>query len=142
MLDHAAGEIVKLFGNLHQVFVVITDLHPFGTHHVAVDAGDGEAALGVGDLLFALFQNFRIDEGAAEVFQVRIGVRNHISVYDDHTLAHPDLRGGKAAAIGLDQRVLEVLHQVGNPFLVFQIGRLGGLAQYRCAVEVNGFDHT
>ena len=74
VLDHAAGEIVKLFGNLHQVFVVITDLHPFGTDYVAVDARNGKAALGIGDLLFALFQDFRIDEGAAEVFQVRIGV--------------------------------------------------------------------
>ena len=118
MLDHTGRKVVKFLRHLLKGFVVVAYLDLFGPEDVAVDAGDGKAALGVGYLLRALFQDFRVDEGAAEVFQIGVCVGNHVTVHDDDALAYTDLGGCKAAAIGPHKGVLEVLDQGGDAVFV------------------------
>ena len=74
MLDHAGGKIVKFLRNLLQRFVVVAYLDLFGPEYVAVNAGNGEAALGVCHLLWAFLQDFRIYQGAAKILKVGVCV--------------------------------------------------------------------
>ena len=74
MLDHAGGKVVEGLGDFLQILIEILHGDYFRADYVAVDAGDGQAAFRIGDLFIALLQDFRIDYGAAEAFEVIVNV--------------------------------------------------------------------
>ena len=86
---------------------------------------DAQAALGVGDLLVAFLEDLGVDDHALEAFQVVVCVGDDVAVHDDHAEAHPDLRGGEAAAVRPGQGVPEVLDE-GVQFVFFREVGFGG----------------
>ena len=125
MLDHPAGELVQGLGDLLEVLVVVTEGHLGGPEHVTIDVRDAQAALGVGDFLVAFLEDLRVDDDALETFQVVVGVGDDVPVHDDHAEAHPDLRGGEAAAVRPGEGVPEVLDE-GVQFVFFREVGFGG----------------
>ena len=114
VLDHAAGKVVEFFGHLLQILIVIAHGHLFGAHNIAVDAGNAEATFRVGGLFVALFQDFGIDEGAAEAFELVVGFGDYVAVNDDYACTYADLGSCQAAAVGNYKCVFQVLYKCGD----------------------------
>ena len=129
VLDHPGGELVEGLRLLLEVLVVVLDRQGLGTADVGVEAGDAEAALVELAHRLALAGHDRVDESAAEAFQIGVDVRHNVAVDHGHALAHADLRGGEAAALGIVERVPEVLDQGVQGSLVAEVGRSRDLAQ-------------
>ena len=121
VLDHAGGKVVEGFRDLFQILIIVFHRNLLGADNVAVNARDAKAAFRIGYFFIALLHNDRIDEGAAEILEVVVHVRHHVSVHNHHPHALPYLGCGQAAAIGLGEGVFQILHQGGYAGLVGKV---------------------
>ena len=141
MLDHPGRELVEGLRLLLQVLIVVFDRDTLGTADIGIDARHAEAAFVVLAHLRALLRHHRVDDSAAEAFQIRIDVRHDVAVDHGDALADPDLGRCQAAAFRIVQGIPEVLHQDFEAGFVGQVGRSGDFAQHFRAVEINRLYH-
>ena len=69
-----------------------------------------------------------------EAFQIVVGVGDDVTVHDDDAEAHPDLRGGQAAAVGPGQGIPEVLDEGVQFIFLREVGFGGFPAEHLGAV--------